>query len=423
MPLNPFFAIQEIRKRSSNRKLIPDFSHCNLETPYETMESSGADWSEASELELEEMLLSTLLYSIFRAAITAFVSHGYPDKDAIGVVLSAGSSYSCKDDVSTLENEELSRYLMTGEFGDYPPELKVHDELKKKKMRSVLKQIVDDVIRKADKPMSRGEVLWRLLLLDLDVGCASSRNDGSLNLEKSGTSSTSQIKPQLDLKSLLSAIDEQIAENSSTQQSRTGKEKRSSVLQNALEDLLLPMKCMLEKELEGWNDWAGQKVMQAAERLNKFKEELRLLRLQRQNRQFMKELTRQHVFLKAGNIALAKGLNDQAHIMETLNDQLRMELKDAKLHAAEVEENCKIASRRMEETLEKLQSSEEEKLLLLDELAVEKHHFDQLQRQFEQAKDLHDNTKVNLRIYCFNILTCNSVCCINVVLKIYINFN
>ncbi|XP_042407930.1 putative E3 ubiquitin-protein ligase RF298 [Zingiber officinale] len=287
------------------------------------MESPGADWSPESKLELQEMLL--------------------------------GRSYK----------------------------LKASEELKKQKTR-ISKEMVNDVISKANKPLSKGEVLWCLMLrLDLDVCCACSKN-----LDQLGTSVTSQIESQLDWNSLLSTINDQIAEHSSEPSLI-----RESNLQNASEESLLHMKYKLEKEVEEWNDWGTQKVMQAAERLNKDREELQLLRLQKQNRQYVEELRRQYASLEEGNTALAKGLKDKVRTVETLNKELRLELKDAELHAAEVEANCEKASRRMEENLKKLQSSEEEKLSFKDELAAEKRHFYKLQQQLEQARDLHDNMK------------------------------
>ncbi|XP_042452287.1 kinesin-like protein KIN-7K, chloroplastic [Zingiber officinale] len=286
----------------------------------ELMESSGADWSPESELELQKMLL----------------------------------------------------------------DLTSSDEFKKKKMR-ITKEMINDVISKANKPLSKGEVLWRLMMqLNLDVG-----SDCSRNLEQSGTSGTSQIESQLDWESLLSAINEQTVEHS-----REPSVISESTLQNASLESLLQMKCRLEKEVQEWNDWGTQKVMQAAKRLNKDRDELQLLRKQqKRNRQLMEALRMVHDGVMEENIVQAKELKDKARKMETLNTQLRMELKDVELHAAEVAANSENASRRMEEYLKKLQSSEEEKLSLKDQLAAEKHRFFQLQQQLKKAKDLHDNMK------------------------------
>ncbi|KAG6536146.1 putative E3 ubiquitin-protein ligase RF298 [Zingiber officinale] len=253
-----------------------------------------------------------------------------------------------------------------------------------KKNTRITKEMINDVISKANKPLSKGEVLWRLMMqLDLDVG-----RDFSRNLEQSGTSSTSQIESQLDWESLLSAINEQTVEHSSEPSVIS-----ESTLQNASLESLLQMKCRLEKEVQEWNDWGTQKVMQAAERLNKDRDELQLLRQEKRKRQFMETLRMKYTSLMKEKIVQVMGLKDKARKMKTLNDQLRMELKDAELHAAEVEANSEKASRRMEENLKKLKSFEEEKLSLKDELAAEKRSFFQLQQQFEQARGLHDNMK------------------------------
>ncbi|KAG6536151.1 hypothetical protein ZIOFF_001195 [Zingiber officinale] len=253
-----------------------------------------------------------------------------------------------------------------------------------KKNTRITKEMINDVISKANKPLSKGEVLWRLMMqLDLDVG-----RDFSRNLEQSGTSSTSQIESQLDWESLLSAINEQTVEHSSEPSVIS-----ESTLQNASLESLLQMKCRLEKEVQEWNDWGTQKVMQAAQRLNKDKKELHLVRLEKKNASLKEQLRRRYARQMEENIALAMGLKDKVRTMETMNKELRLELKDVELHAAEVEANCEKASRMMEENLKKLQSSEEEKLSFKDELAAEKRRFYKLQQQLEQARDLRDNMK------------------------------
>lgn len=169
--------------------------------------------------------------------------------------------------------------------------------------------------------------------------------------------------------------------------------------------ILVPLMHELQAHLQDWTDWAQQKVMQAARRLSKDKAELQSLRQEREEvarlkgeRYALEDNTKKK--LAEMELAISKAstqverANAAAHRLKYENSQLRLEMEEAKLHAARSAANCQESSRREMKTLKMIQSWEKQKVLFQEELATEKHQLFQLQQQLEHVEELHNQSEV-----------------------------
>ncbi|QHO25126.1 hypothetical protein HN51_048562 [Arachis hypogaea] len=73
---------------------------------HEVDELSDADWSNLTEVQLEELLLSNL-DTIFKSAIKKIVASGYTEEVATKSILRSGICYGCKDIVSNIVDNTL----------------------------------------------------------------------------------------------------------------------------------------------------------------------------------------------------------------------------------------------------------------------------------------------------------------------------
>ncbi|XP_074587453.1 putative E3 ubiquitin-protein ligase RF298 [Curcuma longa] len=168
--------------------------------------------------------------------------------------------------------------------------------------------------------------------------------------------------------------------------------------------ILVPLMQELQAQLQDWTDWAQQKVMQAARRLSKDKAELQSLRQEREEvarlkgeRYALEDNTKKK--LAEMELAISKAstqverANAAAHRLKYENSQLRLEMEEAKLHAAQSATNCQESSRREMKALKIFQSWEKQKVLFQEELATEKHQLFQLQQQLEQVEELRNQSE------------------------------
>ncbi|KAJ3669668.1 hypothetical protein LUZ60_011618 [Juncus effusus] len=163
---------------------------------------------------------------------------------------------------------------------------------------------------------------------------------------------------------------------------------------------LVPHMRELQAQMQDWTDWAQQKVMQAARRLAKDKEELQSLRQEKdevgrlqEERKSLEESTRKKLAEMEAAIAKAGGqverANSAARRLRMENSSLRLEMEAAKTHAAVTAANCRELSKNEMKSLKKFQSWEAQRALLQDELVTEKNKLAHLQRLLEQAKQQH----------------------------------
>ncbi|KAG6497184.1 MND1-interacting protein 1-like [Zingiber officinale] len=172
---------------------------------------------------------------------------------------------------------------------------------------------------------------------------------------------------------------------------------------------LVPQVEELKTQVNDWTEWAQEKVMQAARRLNKDKAELQILRREKDEAaRLLKERETLEVSMMkkvaeteyAWSKACAQYEMSNA-TMERLKDenhQLKQELEVSKAHAAKLATNCQDATMREIMTLKKIQSREREKQTLAEELAAEKHKFLHLNRGLVEAKERHDQSEDRWKI-------------------------
>ncbi|KAJ6802745.1 putative E3 ubiquitin-protein ligase RF298 [Iris pallida] len=172
---------------------------------------------------------------------------------------------------------------------------------------------------------------------------------------------------------------------------------------------LVPRVRELQAQLQEWNDWGQQKVMQAARRLAKDKPELQSLRQEKEEvarlkkeKQTLEENTRKK--LAEMEIALSRAsvqvdtTNATARSLQVENSELRKEMEAARLRAAESAASCQEVSSRETKTLKQFQSWEKQKALFHEELASEKRKLSQLQQQLEQAKEYRDQLEARWKL-------------------------
>ncbi|XP_019450737.1 PREDICTED: putative E3 ubiquitin-protein ligase RF298 isoform X2 [Lupinus angustifolius] len=160
---------------------------------------------------------------------------------------------------------------------------------------------------------------------------------------------------------------------------------------------LVPRVRELQNQLQEWNEWANQKVMQAARRLSKDKAELKTLRQEKEEVERLKTEKRsleentvkklsemENALCKASGQVLRA--NAAVQKLEVENAALRIEMEAAKLCASETAFNCQEISSREKKTQLQFQSWEKQKFLLQEELVSEKRKLAQLVQESEQVK-------------------------------------
>ncbi|CAL0307248.1 unnamed protein product [Lupinus luteus] len=161
-----------------------EVGHCQPKEEVGADEYDDADWSDLTEAELEELVLSNL-DAIFKSAIKEIVAHGYTEEVARKAVLKSGICYGCKDTVSNIVDNTLP-FLRKGQE-DYPsrePYFKDLVQLEK----YILAELVC-VIREVRPFFSTGDAMWFLLICDMNVAHACAMDcDPLSSLGSDGTS-------------------------------------------------------------------------------------------------------------------------------------------------------------------------------------------------------------------------------------------
>ncbi|KAK9288273.1 hypothetical protein L1049_016723 [Liquidambar formosana] len=130
-------------------------------------EFQDADWSDLTETELEELVLSNL-DTIFKSAIKKIVACGYTEEDASKAVLRSGLCYGCKDTVSNIVDNTLA-FLRNGQEID-PSREHCFEDLEQLG-RYILAELVC-VLREVRPFFSTGDAMWCLLICDMNVSHA-----------------------------------------------------------------------------------------------------------------------------------------------------------------------------------------------------------------------------------------------------------
>lgn len=169
--------------------------------------------------------------------------------------------------------------------------------------------------------------------------------------------------------------------------------------------LLISRMQAVQKELQGWTDWANEKVMQAARRLGKDQVELKMLRQEKEEAEKfqkekqileennMKRLSEMEYALSnaSGQIEMA---NSTLHRLEVENAVLKKEMEAATLAALESATNFHQAVAREQKILKKCQAWEMEKGSLQDDLSSLKREAAHLEQELERSKKRQNHFKV-----------------------------
>lgn len=165
--------------------------------PREEVEANDfqdADWSDLSESQLEELVLSNL-DAIFKSAIKKLVACGYPEEVATKAVLRSGLCYGSKDTVSNIVDNALA-FLRNGQDVDVLRDLCFEDLQQLEKY--VLAELVC-VLREVRPFFSSGDAMWCLLICDMNVSHACAMDgdlSGTITEESSSVTSSSPSQPQ-----------------------------------------------------------------------------------------------------------------------------------------------------------------------------------------------------------------------------------
>ncbi|KMT14797.1 hypothetical protein BVRB_3g065240 isoform A [Beta vulgaris subsp. vulgaris] len=147
-----------------------DSSEVGSSRPREEVESDefqDADWSDLTESQLEELVLSNL-DAIFKSAIKKIVACGYTEEVATRAVLRSGLCYGSKDTVSNIVDNALV-FLRSGQ--DINPSREHCFEDLQQLEKYVLAELVC-VLREVRPFFSTGDAMWCLLICDMNVSHA-----------------------------------------------------------------------------------------------------------------------------------------------------------------------------------------------------------------------------------------------------------
>ncbi|KAF3457272.1 hypothetical protein FNV43_RR01929 [Rhamnella rubrinervis] len=171
----------------------------------EADEFQDADWSDFTESQLEELVLSNL-DTIFKSAIKKIVACGYTEEVATKAVLRSGLCYGCKDTVSNIVDNTLA-FLRSGL--DIDPSREHYFEDLEQLERYILAELVC-VLREVRPFFSTGDAMWCLLICDMNVSHACAIDGDPLStFGNDGTSngnSSSLTQPQFKMEAKSSEL-------------------------------------------------------------------------------------------------------------------------------------------------------------------------------------------------------------------------
>ncbi|KAL2969692.1 hypothetical protein AAZX31_15G095900 [Glycine max] len=206
----------------------------------EVDEFHDADWSDLTEAQLEELVLSNL-DTIFKSAIKKIVACGYIEDVATKAILRSGICYGCKDAVSNVVDNGLA-FLRNGQEINPSREHYFEDLVQLEKY--ILAELVC-VLREVRPLFSTGDAMWRLLICDMNVSLACAMDgDPSSSLGSDGiadgcssvqTESQSKLEtkgPELSLPSPCKSVSSGSQPKKSSVEGNTGldKSKNSQIL-------------------------------------------------------------------------------------------------------------------------------------------------------------------------------------------------
>ncbi|KAK6137499.1 hypothetical protein DH2020_028752 [Rehmannia glutinosa] len=368
-----------------------------------------------TEEQLEEILLKNLEF-LYNEAINKLVALGYDEEVALKAILRNGHCYGGMDVLTNILHNSLAYLNSGGNNGvnDEEPEpepsfadLRQLEDYSLAGMVCLLQQV---------KPhLSKGDAMWCLLMSDLHVGrasvmeirfchplvgaqvevgtgvrvpqqavfhsqsqaCPSSLSGGN----SSGGCGTTAVhseesqyaKNQDVVNSVMSKFRDLNLDENTEQVSLDQKDEMILSLIHQIKDL--------EKQVKERKEWAHQKAMQAARKLSHDLTELKMLRMEREETQRLKngKTTLEPTTVKRLNdmeeaLRMASGQVDRANtavrMLETQNAEIRAEMEASKLSASE----------------SKLLAWEKQKTKMQEEIAAEKQKISELLQELAQVE-------------------------------------
>ncbi|KAI7738598.1 hypothetical protein M8C21_011459 [Ambrosia artemisiifolia] len=153
----------------------------------------------------------------------------------------------------------------------------------------------------------------------------------------------------------------------------------------------------LEKQVKERKEWAHQKAMQAARKLSNDLTELKMLRMEREETQRLKQgkptvedPTMKRLSEMETALRKASGQVDRANAavrrLETENAEIRAEMEASKLSASESVNTCLEVARREKKYLKRLLAWEKQRVKLQEDIAAEKRMIIELQEEMVRVE-------------------------------------
>ncbi|XP_075521686.1 putative E3 ubiquitin-protein ligase RF298 isoform X1 [Primulina tabacum] len=139
-------------------------------------EFHDADWSDLTESQLEELVLSNL-DTIFRSSIRQITASGYSSEVSNKAILRSGLWYGCKDMVSNIVDNTLA-FLRSGQ--DIDPSREHYFEDLQQMEKYILAELVC-LLREVRPFFSIGDAMWCLLVCDMNVSHACAMDSDPLS--------------------------------------------------------------------------------------------------------------------------------------------------------------------------------------------------------------------------------------------------
>ncbi|WMV47517.1 hypothetical protein MTR67_040902 [Solanum verrucosum] len=164
----------------------------------------------------------------------------------------------------------------------------------------------------------------------------------------------------------------------------------------------------LQKELQGWSDWANEKVMQATRRLGKDQAELKMMRQEKedaekvhQEKQMLEETTMDRIVEMEQTLvntnSMGETINSLLNTLEMDNVGLKKDMKVVMLSTSEHAMNVNNALANEKDAIKKCQAADMEKRSFEEDLSIIKQEKTSLQQQQEKANKVVDQFKVLLK--------------------------
>lgn len=233
---------------------------------------------------------------------------------------------------------------------------------------------------------------YRAKKKDMQVGSSSLSNGHSSNAIETVAEKTEEaqsVKNQEGVNMMLSKFRDMKLEGGTDYVPEDQKDEMILSLMHQIKDL--------EKQVKERKEWAHQKAMQAARKLSNDLTELKLLRMEREETQRLKQgkatvedPTMKRLSEMETALRKASGQVDRANAavrrLETENAEIRAEMEASKLSASESVNTCLEVARREKKYLKRLLAWEKQRVKLQDDIAAEKRKITELQEEMVRVE-------------------------------------